>query len=71
MNATLTHRFEFHKTTRPTIAELERICALARADGFDGDTLVHIDAGTDPRDHDYSFHAAIGTEPKPVAEEGE
>lgn len=62
MKKTLTHKLEFTVSAPPMISELEAMIDAALKDGFSRDTPVYIRAGTDERDHDYTFHATIGKE---------
>ncbi len=69
MKVQLTHKLEFTTTAPPMLSELEGMIETALKNGFDRSATVYIRAGTDDRDHDYSFHASIGSEP--VAQERE
>lgn len=60
MKVELTHKLEFRTNTPPMISELEEMIGAALKDGFPRDTPVYIRAGTDERDHDYTFYASIG-----------
>ena len=60
MQVELTHKLEFRLGCQPMISELEGMIETALKDGFPRETPVYIRAGTDERDHDYSFYASIG-----------
>ena len=60
MKIELTRKLEFRTEWQPMISELEGMIERALKDGFPRDTPVYIRAGTDERDHDYSFYASIG-----------
>ena len=62
MKVTQTNKLEFTVNTPPMISELEGVLATALRYGFSRETPVYIRAGTDERDHDYTFCASIGTQ---------
>jgi hypothetical protein len=64
MKVTQTNKLEFTVNTPPMISELEGMLAAALKHGFSRETPVYIRAGTDERDHDYTFYASIGTQDK-------
>lgn len=66
MNAKLTHKLEFTLAAQPMLSELEVMIETALRAGFPRETPVYIRAGTDERDHDYSFHATVGRDEEPA-----
>lgn len=69
MKVQLTHKLEFTCSAPPMLSELQAMVETALKDGFAPTSTVHISAGVDERDHDYTFRATIGAEPR--AQEGE